>query len=310
MARPHGKPRKRVYRYKRPGKNLAAACKEAASFKVSPERESVRGFFFVSAAIDLDECHMTMWNDILNRIRRLQALDRNRAVFGADSHGYRLMDVITPDALARTEARLGVVLPDELRAFYTELGDGDCGPDWGLYRSDQLEGFNADREWPGIEALKAAEYSAHALAGVVAVMDRFYNFRSLIVCTGPMRGQVIAFEEGQFAFVESRSLIDVYRTWLEHEEQMLDGYIDLMLATTEIREVAARHLAANGNHPENSLVICASLLGIENYSLRRAHSAIRWNGDQGQSQFSIDVRTHNLFAERIAQEIDGLRRRD
>ena len=45
-ARPHGKPRKRVYRNKRPGRNLAAACKEAASFKVSPERRKLFGAFF------------------------------------------------------------------------------------------------------------------------------------------------------------------------------------------------------------------------------------------------------------------------
>src|SRR4051812_47597899 len=45
-ARPHGKPRKRVYRYKRPGTDLAAACKVAASFKSEPRTAYVvRGFF-------------------------------------------------------------------------------------------------------------------------------------------------------------------------------------------------------------------------------------------------------------------------
>src|SRR4051794_274436 len=55
MARPHGKPRKRVYRYKRPGKNLAnltkvrhesAACKQVRFIQGQPRTTKVaRGFF-------------------------------------------------------------------------------------------------------------------------------------------------------------------------------------------------------------------------------------------------------------------------
>src|SRR3954471_874333 len=57
-ARPHGKPRKRVYRYKRPGTDLAAACKVAASFKSEPRTAYVvRGFFFGGVAAGWRSLH-------------------------------------------------------------------------------------------------------------------------------------------------------------------------------------------------------------------------------------------------------------
>lgn len=66
--------------------------------------------------------------DKLRRVREMGAQP-----FGAESHGMRLHPPLSPEAVAAMEARIGVALPEEYRAFITRIGDGGAGPAYGMY---------------------------------------------------------------------------------------------------------------------------------------------------------------------------------
>lgn len=80
-----------------------------------------------------------LWGETLKRILRLKELDRGRAAFAADHHRYLFGPPVTEQMVAACEARLGVRLPKELRAYYLELGNGGAGPECGVFPLHKLE---------------------------------------------------------------------------------------------------------------------------------------------------------------------------
>jgi hypothetical protein len=67
-------------------------------------------------------------------IEQLRQMDSEGEIFGSERHLFRLGPPITPDKLAELEERYGVRLPEEYRQFLIHLGNGGCGPGYGLSR--------------------------------------------------------------------------------------------------------------------------------------------------------------------------------
>lgn len=243
----------------------------------------------------------SMWQDVLEKIQRLKSLDKNLVVFGADIHKYQLRPTISIAELEIEESRLGTTLPEELRNFYLEVGNGGVGPDYGLYAVEQLESVRAEEPWPGIDAIDAEDCSTDSLSGVIALMDRYYDYRSYVVCNGADTGRIIAFEEAQFSYEEAGSLHEVYCAWLTKELSMLDACVAALRATTDIAEIAQAQRAAREIHPENTLQICASLLGMAGFTLGDAQGALRWSGTLETPVFAISPDMRDRFATQIAR---------
>lgn len=53
--------------------------------------------------------------------------------FGGEAHGWRINAPLPADEMAAVEARLGVGLPEDYRAFLTRIGDGGAGPGYGIF---------------------------------------------------------------------------------------------------------------------------------------------------------------------------------
>lgn len=236
-----------------------------------------------------------MWPDITEQIQRLESLDKNLEGFGAKSHKYRRGPTVSASEIAKVEARLGTTLPSELRDLYLAWGNGGVGPDYGLFSLDDLESVRPDSPWPGFEAVDAAGYTMDSLAGVIAVMDRFYRYRTYIICNGEHRGQIIGFEEDMFVVHEADSLHALYSKWLKGERARLDWYIAAMQSGSDICEIANR----SKDHPDNALLICASLLGMEGFTLAEAHAAARWSLGAGTQVYCVDEDVRNRFAMQI-----------
>ena len=218
-----------------------------------------------------------MWQDVFEKIQRLKSLDKNFVMFGAEYHKYRFRQTISTAELARAEERLGATLPDELRNIYLELGNGGVGPDYGLFSVKELESVRPNSKWMGIDVLKSRDFSMDSLSGVIAVMDRYYSYRSYVVCNADERGQVIAFEEDSFVFKEAGSLHEVYLVWLQKELSLLNSYIAAMRSTTDMCLIATTQFVTQKIHPENSLLICASLLGMKGFTLAHAQDILQWD---------------------------------
>ncbi|TXS48134.1 SMI1/KNR4 family protein [Streptomyces sp. t39] len=169
-----------------------------------------------------------MWTGVRERVLALRDAPRWRQVFGADrtGHGFELLPVLTPGQLAAVEARLGVTLPREYRAFLLEVGAGGAGPDYGLFplRPPAPGAPPADRQAarpfrPELTALldehartepQPADHTdddafvaAHAawqaredalydalVDGTLHLGDRGCAYDNLLVVTGPLSGTV------------------------------------------------------------------------------------------------------------------------
>src|SRR5262245_21867264 len=64
---------------------------------------------------------------------QLAGLDTTFDAFGSQSHQYHRNPPLGEAEVGAFEARHGVRLPDEYRAFVTRIADGGMGPDYGLY---------------------------------------------------------------------------------------------------------------------------------------------------------------------------------
>ena len=65
------------------------------------------------------------------KIEQTHLLDKQRQVFGAQSHDYRLYPTLTTEELSLFAYWLGAQFPADLQAFYREVGNGVAGPHYG-----------------------------------------------------------------------------------------------------------------------------------------------------------------------------------
>ena len=169
--------------------------------------------------------------EIRERLQLLAEVDRDRRVFGAAAHDYRLAPPLSPAALAALEGQLGP-LPPVYRRFVQELGAHGAGPCFGLLPpappappapasgGGPVGWPDPTRSFPCVaetahDALVPP--GAHLLDGTIALTDNGCGGRSLLVLHGPRAGEVWidwTRERGSVA-PEARDLLAWYRRWLD-----------------------------------------------------------------------------------------------
>jgi hypothetical protein len=207
--------------------------------------------------------------EIRERLQLLAEVDRDRRVFGAAAHDYRLAPLLSPAGLAALEGRLGP-LPPAYRCFVQELGAHGAGPCYGLlppappappppppppHAAGDGPGRWPDptRSFPCVaETAHDARVppGAHLLDGTIALTDNGCGGRSLLVLHGPRAGEVWidwTRERGSVA-PEARDLLTWYRRWLDR-------------ALLEWLQGAAPQLALDG--PSDPAELEAIALGFE-----------------------------------------------
>lgn len=168
-----------------------------------------------------DGAESRMMSDALERIesklRRAVAMDARP--FGAETSGLHRAPPLSPEAVTAVEARLGVALPEEYRAFITRIGDGGAGPAYGLFSLDEAVGeaelgvvpdlvalpfphaahYNPGKDdavlelWNRVDAGEVNEADADAFdarlrAGTLALCDEGCGYLHFLVVSGPARG--------------------------------------------------------------------------------------------------------------------------
>lgn len=160
--------------------------------------------------------------DFIAVMRRLAEEGRRRDpgcdLFGAVSHAWRFKPPARLEEVRELESDLNIKLPGSLVRYLTELGNGGCGPDYGIYslsemrkESDWLPQY-ADaplfltpdltkRQWaefvrgydafPDETAEEAEQYLARMTAGTVAVSTPGCTMQTLVICEGKHAGEVV-----------------------------------------------------------------------------------------------------------------------
>ncbi len=77
-------------------------------------------------------------------VKRADKIDKNREIFGASKHQYRLNPVISIDKIHKFESKYNIKLPEEYVFFLTMVGNGGAGPYYGMY---MLENVNMHNEY-------------------------------------------------------------------------------------------------------------------------------------------------------------------
>jgi hypothetical protein len=175
----------------------------------------------------------TVWAPVLSKLEALKALDAQCQIFGADHHRHTAAPPLADEQLARVEARLGVVLPAELRSFYREVGDGGVGPHHGIVPSAQL-------------VLEDGRY--------LFVSDQGGGHRTYLTAD---RGH-IAFrdpddDEGYFA--TGMSFAAFYNDWLDGELAAFNLVIDWIDQGWSVEKIATELAQATGRHDARDRVV-------------------------------------------------------
>jgi hypothetical protein len=179
-------------------------------------------------------------NRINDKLRRLRKLDMDYQVFGAHSHRYQLGPRWNDAALSRWERDHAIALPDEYRLFLLYVGDGPCGPGYGLEPLSVLSGapglhdpFPFDAPFHGLIAEtdptldNAARNEAHArycevwqrtplMGGALSLVHYGCDIWARLVLNGPFRGQLWLLdsnEPGYYPFDHNAVLHDPNAEW-------------------------------------------------------------------------------------------------
>ncbi len=183
--------------------------------------------------------------EIRDRLRLLAAIDRERRVFGAASHHYRLAPPLSDGELAGIERRLGP-LPVEYRRFVQELGAHGAGPAHGLLppgppivRGSGVQGSGVQGsgvqgsgvQGSGLAPDPTRPFSgragtahdapvppgAHLLDGTIVLADDGCGLRALLVLRGPRAGEVWrdGTAEGGTVEPEAPGVFAWYEGWLD-----------------------------------------------------------------------------------------------
>ena len=178
-----------------------------------------------------------MWAEVLEKLERLKAIDKQCQAFGARTHRYILWPCLRPEEIEGVEQQLGVGIPEHLRLFYLEAGNGGAGPNYGLLPAAKLRSYRADQPYPGIEKFRqAAEHTGEGyfeapkevLAGLLVVIDQGCGHESCLVTTGPLAGNVVHVSNEGFVDETNQTLRDHFEQWLDREINLF-GTVEFLM---------------------------------------------------------------------------------
>jgi hypothetical protein len=165
----------------------------------------------------------------------LRQLDATFEVFGSESHRYRLTPPLRPEEVGTLERRHRLSLPDEYRAFITQIGDGGAGPDYGLFSLAaglRESASTLHRPFPfstataqGVIAARrggeqyAGVVPAETVGGALAICHSGCAIFYYLVVNGEQRGTVWNGREDWFPCSSRQgrqwTFLDWYEDWLD-----------------------------------------------------------------------------------------------
>jgi hypothetical protein len=180
-----------------------------------------------------------MWNSTIKKLMQLKEMDTQCLSFGAEEHRYQLLPCVSDEEIERIEKELEIVLPIELRDFYSNVGNGIVGPFYGLVQIQQIKGYRQNELYPGINALKQnakildADYLNYMgegyfelyhenLTGLIPIIHEGCGHEICLITAGNNVGKVVYLSANGHLKETNKSLIDIYDEWINQEIILLE----------------------------------------------------------------------------------------
>lgn len=214
-----------------------------------------------------------MWDEVLEKLARLREMDSQCQAFGAEWHRYALRPRLSPSALGQVERRLRAPLPESLRTFYSEVGNGVAGPHYGLRPAHALRSYRAREPYPGAGGFwrpvtesegpggktRRVQVSRREWVGILALVDGGCGSEIGLVASGPEPGAVVYLHPEDGLVETERTLVDVYHEWLDRELASFAAVESLMRAGATFEEIQER-MRGQGVFDVGGLI--ASIAGV------------------------------------------------
>jgi hypothetical protein len=153
--------------------------------------------------------------EVVGRLDFMRHTDPGFTRFGAAAHRYSLNPPLAESEVTAFEARHGLSLPEDYRAFLLQVGDGGAGPYYGLFRLDRshlpaqdgedlLPGFLAgafphERSWnelgDGSPKAEKEYFDPAHIRGSLKLSHQGCGYMVRLVLNGPQRGTL--WEDGR-----------------------------------------------------------------------------------------------------------------
>lgn len=149
-------------------------------------------------------------SDLMRKLEvlREQGWQAHKGTIGVSKHRFELNPCASEEVAAAFEAKHGIELPEDYRAFLLEMGNGGAGPYYGILPLDEFDSHQIIDEVPSdylarqnripeevapgndwLEKLSLTE--DELFEGTIALAEQGCTYYSLLVVSGPHRGRVL-----------------------------------------------------------------------------------------------------------------------
>ncbi len=173
-------------------------------------------------------------NDVHQKLVYLSQLDKFRQLFAASYHQYQLRPTLT----ATEVDAANLPLPQQLRDFYLQVGNGGAGPHYGIFQLKHLFAYRPNEPYPGAEHYRAF---AHAnadefdnfddgyfevhdddLSGLIVITEEGCGHVTCIVSAGEYLGQMVSVSCDGFVRDLKQDFNTYYSDWLDASITLLE----------------------------------------------------------------------------------------
>ena len=163
---------------------------------------------------------------IERRLHQLAELDARRAAFGANTHDWATARPMRAEEIATFERVHDVTLPPAFRRFLERITSSGAGPHYGL------------------APLPPSLDEESGLGRYLVLADQGCGYKSVLVLTGPRRGEVLSdMREAFEGFLpEAPSFLDWYERWLDRAlvEWAMSALPDIVRVPANERDPSTR----------------------------------------------------------------------
>ena len=179
------------------------------------------------------------FRQIINDLQRVR--EAGVRVFGSDSHGFEVNEVMSEKEVQRFEMKHGIRLPIDYRMFLLHVGRGGAGPAYGLFDLGEMDDGHEMKKWrangsfvgrisedfPGARFLRKGSWTS--LDGAIPICHLGCALRQWLVVSGKEAGSVwndnradeAGIEPWRFREQRRSTFYTWYRSWLDEAVAIL-----------------------------------------------------------------------------------------